>query len=257
VDQDLYKEVTELIWEDLRSVFLGERLVVHWKRAFPEDFCERQDAKFGALSANPYANVPSVTRVGPALVESRRDPQARMQYFESAPELMTRMRRACWPEATATGLIRLLLDEIAPAGASLARFEGKTCFCGLIRTFGDGSESRPHVDRLWRDLPGRPEAPQVAINVYSEVGSEGGELCAWRLHLNDEEFRRLQSPPFGIDWHKLPPPDVVVRPQKGDCVVVRADMPHAVRVIRGELPRRSAGMFAVYRGDDRPLELYS
>lgn len=255
--QDLYKEVSELTWRDLHSVFVGDRLVLHWKQAFPEDYCARQDEKLGALGAERYENAPTVTRIGPALVESRRDLQARERYFDLAPKLLEAMRRACWPEATATGLIRLLLDEIAPAGACLARFEGKSCFCGLIRSFGDGAASPPHVDRMWRDLPGRTQAPQVAINVYSEVGAAGGELCAWHLELNDEQYRNLQSPPFGIDWSKLPPPDVTVRPQRGDCIVVRADMPHAVKETTGSLPRRASSMFAVYRGDDHPLELYS
>src|SRR5207245_1188972 len=71
----------------------------------------------------------------------------------------------------------------------------------------------------------------------------GGEVQLWRLMPDQAEYDRLRlAGSYGLDHTKLPPPDTVVTPARGELVLFNSNRVHAVRPCEGG-PRVTVSCF--------------
>lgn len=125
-------------------------------------------------------------------------------------------------------------------GVERARIAGREMFAGIGRVFPEGTELLPHNDNLARDAPGVSIGAeldgQLAASVYLRVPEQGGELQLWDIRPSVEELQawRAQGSEYGSDRTLLPLPNLEIKIESGDLVLIDATKIHGVaRQIRG------------------------
>ena len=78
----------------------------------------------------------------------------------------------------------------------------------------------------------------------------------WHRSMSTEEFDEKRKGQYGIEIDDLPPPDVVVKPGRGDLLIFDSRKIHAVASPRDQA-RVAVSFFIGYRGDDQPLTYWS
>jgi len=100
---------------------------------------------------------------------------------------------------------------------------------------------------------------QLGVNLYLEMPEMGGELEGWHRQLNAEEYDRLRNPEpdlaYGVRRDAIGNPDWEIRPGLGDVIIFKNTELHAIR--QGEGSRTTWGFFLGYRGDEKPLLVWS
>lgn len=133
-------------------------------------------------------------------------------------------------------------------------------FVGLSRMVEPDTTFLAHHDIFAEDAPGSEEAEsllaQFAANIYFQVPDEGGELLMWHRNMSTEEFDERRKGQYGIEIIDLPPPDVVVKPGRGDLLIFDSRKIHAVASPR-DRARVAVSFFIGYRGDNQPLTYWS
>lgn len=198
-------------------------------------------------------------RLGKAYIEIG-DEASRAEYHAQAVPTIRRVRDVFRPLASPIDELRLLLDEVWPKGARLLDVNGQKCFVGITRFLGNGTDLTPHTDNLERNAPQDHEPKlltQLSANVYLAIPEDGGELEFWGQQPDEAEYERLRgSRAYGIERHLLPPPEVVVKPEPGDLILLNPRLIHAVRP-SATATRITLGVFIGYFGDDQPLAYWS
>jgi 2OG-Fe(II) oxygenase superfamily len=150
-----------------------------------------------------------------------------------------------------------LNERWAPGVAPMNLGDGDM-FSGLLRMLTD--EVLAHEDKLERDHGFLPERlgylAQFAVNAYLQTPEEGGELKLWDLSLSDEQYDRMRGASYGIEHHKLGPPDACIKPEPGDLIVFNSRKLHGIgKSVGGS--RISMSSFMAYCGMNRPLYFWS
>lgn len=205
----------------------------------------------------------SIKKIGIPLFEAAgQDPEKLEGYYTAAAQTIRFLREMSRPAAYPMDQLRLVLQELWPAGADFETLlTGRKMFVGMPRVFDKSSGALPHVDRLAWDVPGIASArtiiAQIAANIHLRTADEGGEVEIWSDVPDREEYENLRlAGSYGLDQNQLPPPDVVIKPNVGDLILFNSNHIHAVRACHGG-PRVTVSCFIAYRGTSKPLTWWS
>ncbi|WP_082547134.1 MULTISPECIES: 2OG-Fe(II) oxygenase [Rhizobium] len=213
-----------------------------------------------SLGFQPYINVSEVRKIGMAFYETEMKQELIDKYFTVASDHQNDFRKACEPFGSPLDTLRALLDEIWPAGANLQTIFGRKMFVGLSRMVEPDTTFLAHHDIFSEDAPGIEEAEsltaQFAANIYFQVPDIGGELLMWHKNMTTQEFNERRKGKYGIAIEDLPPPDVVIKPGRGDLLIFDSRKIHAVASPRGS-SRMAVSFFIGYRGEECPLTYWS
>jgi hypothetical protein len=231
------------------------------------DTCEQlserliRDHRLGGYATDDGAA--SIKKIGIPLFEvAGNDPAKREEYYSTALRTIRALRSISRPAAYPMDELRLAMQEQWPGGAEFeALHPGRKMFVGMPRVFDKSSGALPHVDRLAWDVPdiasARTMIAQIASNVHLRTATAGGEVELWRLMPDQAEYERLRmAGSYGLDYAKIPPPDLVVTPARGELILFNSNRVHAVRPCEGG-PRVTVSCFIGYRGVEEPLTYWS
>jgi Rps23 Pro-64 3,4-dihydroxylase Tpa1-like proline 4-hydroxylase len=260
-DQGL-RTADHIDWRDLAGLVDGAFIGLRIQDFYPAELCDRRIGDIVDQAVESYQICAGVKRIGRAVAESAADPDQLGDYYKSALEAMQRLRRLFYPYLAPMDKLRLELQEQWPAGSTIERLHGLPMFCGLIRTFREGAEVRPHQDMIhWNApdaAPARLMIAQLSANIHLAAAEHGGELELWNYSISaSEQYRELQlSDDYCLDRARIGAPTVTIKPQKGDLILFDARRIHAVsRVEKGV--RVAVSAFLGYRGPTQPLTVYS
>lgn len=205
-----------------------------------------------------YSNLrDNLHKIGPTVFElaarSQRDVFALQHYrrevFYAKRDLAALAQRTeqPWPFDQMRSVFRqhlnaepLIIDQLA-------------AFAGLVRVIKNQMEILPHQDELAEDLGDAHDfakqlkvgGVQLAANLYLSVPDAGGEIEIWNRHLAKDElgsYRQLDSD-YGLDRNRLGAPDLVIKPEAGQLILLDSTLVHAVSQSRGDIPRVSISCF--------------
>ena len=263
VEHDPVRTTLDLEASDLLALADGTVLAIRLPNFCPEELCDRfVDAIMSRGQMGHYAVAPDIGKLGMAIFDAASDPSALEEYYAAAPRALKEMRAFFHPYLSPMDRLRLILQEVWPRGASIENLHGKTMFCGLVRTFEQGSEARPHQDMTHWDVPSSLAAhtlrTQFACNVYLNTAQAGGSLELWEHGFTDRcAYDAARTPnDYGLDRRKIGPSAVNIDPMRGELIIFDARKIHAVnRIHRGA--RIAVSCFIGYRGPSSPLTVYS
>ncbi|QYC45213.1 hypothetical protein Nocox_38315 [Nonomuraea coxensis DSM 45129] len=178
----------------------------------------------------------------PALTDVfRRGQNDVTDYFDHAHGILRQLRDAFLPYANPADMLRSEIDELTPRGAQLLRLRDKPAVFGMMRSWDASMEALPHFDIIQQAHPDLGThlqfGEQFGINIHLHTPRSGGELLVWDVTLHDLSIAGLTGSDgtYGYPPHALPPPDVVLKPNAGDLVIVRSTRLHSVaRTSAGE-----------------------
>lgn len=137
-------------------------------------------------------------------------------------------------------------------GSALRSHVGESDFADVM-VFPKGAGSLPHCDRVeWDDPKLARPLGQASVLVYLRVPKRGGELEVWDFTPSKSAYQRLRGRGiYGLDRHKLRSPTAVIKPERGDMIILSTTRVHAVNP--GSGPRIATTFFVTYHGPSRPL----
>lgn len=245
--------------ESLRALIAGEVLVLRVPNFASEELCRRVTDQIQAVGYEDYVNAPTLGRIGMSFYETGGKQERIDHFFETAMSNIHVLRDACAPYACPIDVLRCSLDEMWPTGSNLQILGGKKMFVGLSRNMRPGTPMLAHHDMFGRHSK-EPEANdvlrQMAANVYISLPEVGGELVMWKNEITDAEFLARRGDKYGMFHEDLGEPDLVVKPQLGDFILFNARKMHGVAAGSG-CDRLTFSCFVGYRGDDKPLTVWS
>lgn len=201
----------------------------------------------------------TVGRICMPHIDSEWNPEAARKYHGEAVENIHDIRSLFLPYMSPVDHVRLLLQELWPAGANIQRLYRNPCFVGAIRVFKPTVSSfYPHHDRIDEesDAPElRDLTEQLVANMYLDVPDEGGDLQLW-LRDPTEAEKNLIRDVEGLLPDTVEPPRLVIHPQAGDLIIFSSRMLHAVSPPRGK-HRVGMAAFIGCSGPDKPLSYWS
>lgn len=257
---DVLDSADGITLRSLRQLISGEVVAVRVPRFASEELCRRVSDKMQEVGYEDYVNAPSVGRIGMSFYETGGKRELIEHFFKTALPNIHLLRDACAPYASPIDVLRCALDEIWPAGANLQSLAAGKMFVGLSRNMRPGTPLLAHHDYFSRLAPDDPEANdlirQFAANVYISMPEAGGELLIWKDEITDAAFLERRGEQYGMDLDALGPPDIVIKPERGDFIIFNARKMHAVASGKGH-DRLTFSCFVGYRGDGLPLTFWS
>ena len=129
------------------------------------------------------------------------------------------------------------------------------------RIVSRGAEA--HDDNIANEIPEDKIAStvqvQLGVNLYIEVPSLGGELEGWHRRLSPKEYDGLRNADpklaYGVRRTAIGRSDWLIKPSSGDLIIFNNSELHAINLSEGA--RTTWGFFLGYRGDDKPLLIWS
>lgn len=212
-----------------------------------------------------YENAPNIARVGQAYFEGLSSEATAEKYRSDSRKWLRQLRAECHPDILPIDRFRLEIDEAWDYGAKLGNLHldrNLKAFAGLVRIFHQGSGTEIHLDQLQWDLSAVDKAEtdvmmQLAVNVYLDLPSSGGEVRLWKISPTKKEYENYRNKDgYGLDERKMPKPDLVFCPKLGDLWLFRASELHKV-VESGEGRRVTQSCFVGYQGDTSHLIMWS
>ena len=253
------KDCYRLTQNDLLALIDGEHLALRVRNFYEPELCTRLTAKimaFEGLRSFKYAT--HMERFGLSLGEIVGSEEQINAYLDAAGDEVTGFRQLCAPFLSPIDLLRVSLDEAWTAGANIGTIRGRKAFTGVARIVHEGGSTPPHQDRLIAphvDLSAFV-VEQLAVNVYLQTSTTGGQLELWDLCLNPAEYQAIREPgKAGVTAQSLKPCDLSIAPNAGDLIVFRSTRLHAIQRASGR-PRVTCSSFIGYNNVDKPLVFY-
>ncbi|MFJ2914495.1 2OG-Fe(II) oxygenase [Streptomyces sp. NPDC087228] len=252
----------ELTPDSLLDLSTREIAAIHVEDFYPKGMARRvvkSAMTHEALGTYRKELASSVGRIHTPHVDTAWDPELTDAYHRQAVHAVHDVRSMFHPYLSPIDHLRLLLQELWPAGANLLRLNGRTCFVGALRVFTPGaSQLLPHNDRLHQETDA-PEArhltEQITANVYLQVPETGGDLHLWLREPDQAETERILAVE-GLDPGTIEPPALTIHPRAGDLIMFSSSMLHAVSPSPTE-PRVGMAAFIGSRGANYPLVFWS
>lgn len=254
-----FLEVNRLKPESLNKLFDGELLALCVKDFYPQNlFPEFNNLVLNHPNKDGYGVDQQIIRTGSSFYDTVGNADFREEYFNSS---MDRMRDEFLRFSYRTPMYAVILELMANwlYGVQFQQLGEKSMWVGSARLF-DLVGCLPHCDNLGFDAPEFDRAlelkRQLAVNVYSQVPSEGAEIDIWDIHLSQEEYNARCIPgSYGIDPAQLPPPDLTICPKVGDLILFDSNCIHMARPSNGLSIAHSC--FVGFYESDRPLTVWS
>ena len=226
-----------------------------------ENLCRILSKKIFDAGYQVYSNAKSIGRIGMSLYETEGDTEKLKHYYNISKDEIDYMRKLLYPYANPIDTVRCMLDEIWPQGANLARFhKNSAAFVGLSRILEPGIYFLAHHDIVQKDLKNNyivdSILKQLAVNVYLQMPTEGGELEYWNREMKPTEFDELRQESYGINAELLGIPDYTIKPSIGDLFIFNSKKMHAINP-PSDINRLSLSFFMGFRGTDIPLIFWS
>lgn len=255
-------EAPALTIDGIRALIDGDALALRVRRYLSGEVCTELTSRTMRVLDSLGRHRRIYESNAKAFTDADTDAAARAEYLRSSVATLAGMRQACEPYLWPADRLRCELDELWPSGASLLRVDTKPLVFGMIRLWRDGAGALPHIDLLQQSTPQVAEArtftTQFGVNVYLVPPQEGnGEIEMWNLRLTDlsPELHGVDGT-YGFRYDLLPRADVVLRPGRGDLVLLCSNRLHAVRpTSRGV--RLSVSGFIGLQDESAPMRLWS
>ncbi len=165
------------------------------------------------------------------------------KYYTDALVNIKERKDACDPNSDPIEKLISQLNKIYVNGAKIASFDNKPMFAGIGRITKVNAqllEDQPHVDALHQHFLDS----QLSANFYLEVPERGGELEIWDYSPLTPNEISMVSP--NKDWRSELGNSILIKPQKGDLILINPRRPHAVRMFQ-EGKRISLSCFIGYK----------
>ncbi|MFI5836346.1 2OG-Fe(II) oxygenase [Micromonospora sp. NPDC051300] len=198
--------------------------------------------------------------IGTSIGEAAESPAHERRYLETAADTLALVREEIFAgRLSPLDELRLRLDEMWPAGATVARHDGRLMLPGVIRRWPAGGHANPHIDqRAIPLLAAHGLRRRIGTNVYLEVPprGNGGQVDFWSLWSDEGTYDARRRTDYGLDREQLGEPHWSCEPGQGDLLMFDAARVHGVRrVAQGS--RVTAACFVGVRDADRPLVLFA
>jgi hypothetical protein len=252
----------KLTTQSLSDLVAG-RVEVIWHRSFfSADECERAMPRVvAACERSRYTLTTDLQSLGTSCGEAAESASNLDRYLATAAETTNLIRNEIFADRLSPlDKLRLLLDELWSAGATVGRCDGRMMLPGIVRRWPTGGHANPHIDQRHIDLlKGLALTRRIGTNVYLEVPPPGcgGELEFWHtFSANEDEYTKLKRLDYGLDRSILGAPLAMVAPAQGDLLMFDAARVHGVARVTGG-SRATAAMFVGARGVSEPLALFA
>lgn len=236
--------------------------VIHVNGFYPLDIASQVAAKAISHPQLGYYSkkyTSSVGRICMPHIDSEWNAELTNKYYAESIGNIHGLREIFYPYMSPIDHVRLLLQEIWPAGANIQHLHKRTCFVGAIRVFAPATASFfPHYDRLEEESDA-PElaglVQQLVANVYLQVPNIGGDLQLWLRETTDFESERIRDVE-GLLPESVEPPTLVIHPRAGDLTIFSSRQLHAVTP-GVDTARVGMAAFIGCYGPERPLTYWS
>jgi hypothetical protein len=255
---------TELTAENLSRLSRREIGLILVRNFYPSERVARREVVDKIINHPKLGNyskkyTSSVGRVCTPHIDAEWSEEAAARYHAEAIANVQQLRSLFFPFVSPIDYVRLLLQELWPAGANLQQLHGRSCFVGAFRVFNpETSTFYPHHDRIDEES-NAPEikdvVEQLVANVYLETPEQGGDLELWLREPDDQERARIRDVE-GLMRESVEPPAITIHPNAGDLTIFSTRMLHAVTRGKGK-HRVGMAAFIGCHGAHKPLTFWS
>jgi 2OG-Fe(II) oxygenase superfamily len=253
--------VPELTVVSLRALISGDIGVVWHRGFFPPAECRRAlPAIVSECERANYTLTGDFQSIGTSMGEASESANNAIRYIETARQTNEVIRNHIFAQRLSPiDSLRLILDELWPAGATVGRFEGRLMLPGIIRRWPTGGHANPHIDQRDTPLLRHYELRcRIGANIYLEVPprGKGGQVDFWTLYDDEAAYDVNKREDYGLDRAQLGEPLWSAVPDQGDLLMFNARRVHGVRRVDSG-SRVTAACFLGFRDDDDPLVLFA
>jgi hypothetical protein len=239
-DIELDARRDKLTAEHTEALANGHVGAIRIKHAASKTQCAKLcETALDPANTHAHAAVPNLRILGQPFYLAAIDGKLRDTYYDFAPVFAPMIRAMSDPYGSpfdsAVGILSTAGKRgIRPASLSDERVMPP----GIFRLYDAAActEVLPHIDRLeWEvdDSVAHGLRAQFGLNLYVDMPTAGGELAIYRHRLDKAEFHRIAGDGYGLPWDFVGEPDIKIRPDVGEAILIDTRRVHAVMAARG------------------------
>ncbi len=263
----MFIEVDTLTSSVIRSLADGKILAVRVKGFYPESLCKDAAKAIKNFNTTDYYAVTKdigiMKKIGPAIFDYAESTEKVADYYRQVPktkEVLNNIFNGWNPLDRVRNEVNICWKQ----GCVGEELHDQEMYYGLVRVFENGSFALPHQDMTHWDMPNCENAQtikkQFAVNVHLQTPEIGGQIIVYNKSIRDQSeynARKIQGT-YGLRIDDIPLLEqVCIKPSAGDLIISNSQMIHAVLENQGTFPRYTTSCFINYRGDDKPLRMFS